>query len=51
MTSKPREARSVGYAYGYEGRTSWVLAVLYDLPDGRYRLVAVGPDGDRSARS
>jgi hypothetical protein len=40
--------RSVGYAYGYEGRTSWILAVLYDLPDGRYRLVAVGPDGDRS---
>jgi len=41
--------RKVGYAYGYEGKTSWVLAVLYDLPDGRYRLVAVGPDGERSA--
>jgi hypothetical protein len=41
--------KNVGYAYGYEGRTSWVLAVLYDLPDGRYRLDAVGPDGERSA--
>jgi hypothetical protein len=41
--------RKVGYAYGYEGKTSWVLAVLYDLPDGRYRLVGVGPDGERSA--
>lgn len=41
--------RRVGYAYGYEGKTSWVLAVLYDLPDGGYRLVAVGPDGERSA--
>jgi predicted PhzF superfamily epimerase YddE/YHI9 len=37
---------SVGYVYGYEGRTSWVLGVLYDVPDGRYRLVAAGPGGE-----
>ena len=31
----------VGYVYGYQGRASWVLAVIYDgLPDGRYRLEA-----------
>jgi hypothetical protein len=35
----------VGYAYGYEGRTSWVLVVLYDLSDGRYRLVGASPGG------
>ena len=38
----------VGYVYGYQGRASWVLAVIYDgLPDGRYRLELVTGDGRR----
>jgi len=38
--------RPVGYVYGYQGRTSWVLAVVYDgVPGGRYRLQLVTHDG------
>jgi hypothetical protein len=38
----------VGYVYGYQGRTSWVLAVIYDgVADGRYELEAVADDGRR----
>ncbi len=38
----------VGYVYGYEGRASWVLAVVYDgVRDGEYRLGLVTDDGER----
>ncbi|MDX6581849.1 MAG: hypothetical protein QOI10_1033 [Solirubrobacterales bacterium] len=38
----------VGYAYGYQGRTSWMLAVVYDgVPDGRYELEVVTDEGRR----
>ena len=38
----------VGYVYGYQGRASWVLAVIYDgVANGRYRLQAVAHDGQR----
>jgi hypothetical protein len=38
--------RQVGYVYGYQGRASWVLAVVYDgVPDGRYELEVVTHDG------
>jgi hypothetical protein len=38
----------VGYVYGYQGRASWVLAVIYDgVRDGRYRLGLVADDGSR----
>jgi hypothetical protein len=38
--------RPVGYVYGYQGRTSWVLAVVYDgVPGGSYRLEVVTRDG------
>ncbi len=37
-----------GYVYGYQGRTSWVLAVIYDGVDaGRYRLAGVTAGGER----
>jgi hypothetical protein len=36
----------VGYVYGYQGRTSWVLAVMYDCPyDGTYELEGITTDG------
>jgi hypothetical protein len=36
----------VGYVYGYQGRTSWVLAVVYDgIAAGRYQLELVTDDG------
>jgi hypothetical protein len=36
----------VGYVYGYQGRTSWVLAVMYGCPyDGSYELEGVTADG------
>jgi hypothetical protein len=36
----------VGYVYGYQGRTSWVLAVIYDgVASGRYQLEVVTDDG------
>jgi hypothetical protein len=39
---------SVGYAYGYQGETSWMFAVIYDgVPDGRYELEVVTHDGRR----
>lgn len=38
----------VGYVYGYQGRASWVLAIVYDgVRDGRYRLAVVARDGKR----
>jgi hypothetical protein len=38
----------VGYVYGYQGRVSWLLAVVGDgLDDGRYRLSVVTHDGER----
>ena len=50
-----RAATKVGYVYGYQGRTSWVLAVIYDgVADGRYRLELVTerrPPDCRCARS
>ncbi len=40
--------KHIGYVYGYQGRTSWVLAVIYDgLSNGRYELEAVTHDGRR----
>ena len=36
-----------GYVYGYQGRSSWVFAVLYDgVTQGTYRLEVVDGDGD-----
>jgi hypothetical protein len=47
----PMEApgnQRVGYVYGYQGRASWVLAVIYDgVANGRYRLQGVANDGRR----
>jgi hypothetical protein len=38
----------VGYVYGYQGRASWLIAVVYDgLDDGHYRVQLVGRDGER----
>ncbi len=38
----------VGYVYGYQGRASWVFAVIYDgVEDGSYRLQVVTEAGDR----
>lgn len=38
--------REVGYVYGYEGRASWVLVVLYDgVEDGTYEVELVTDDG------
>ncbi len=38
----------VGYVYGYQGRTSWVLAVVYDLEsDGEHSLELTTRDGER----
>ena len=37
-----------GYVYGYQGRTSWVFAVIYDgVADGRYELEVVTEQGRR----
>jgi hypothetical protein len=42
--------RQVGYVYGYQGRASWVLAVVYDgVPPGRYELELVTRDGRKLA--
>lgn len=42
------DGKRVGYVYGYQGRTSWVLAVMYDCPyDGTYELEGVTADGRR----
>ena len=38
--------REVGYVYGYQGRASWVLVVIYDAVDtGRYDVELVARDG------
>jgi hypothetical protein len=40
------DGKDVGYVYGYQGRASWVFAVMYDCPyDGRYQLEGVTADG------
>ena len=37
-----------GYVYGYQGRASWVFAIVYDgVADGDYDLQAVTHDGRR----
>jgi Putative zinc-finger len=36
----------VGYVYGYQGRASWVLVVLYDgVDDGKYEVELVTEEG------
>jgi hypothetical protein len=41
------DGKDVGYVYGYQGRASWVFAVMYDCPyDGRYQLQGVTADGN-----
>ena len=38
----------VGYVYGYQGRASWVLGVVYDgVPDADYELQVVTRSGQR----
>lgn len=38
----------IGYVYGYQGRSSWALAVIYDgLPDGDYRIQLITANGRR----
>ena len=38
----------IGYVYGYQGRTSWVLAVVYEgVETGDYRLELVTESGDK----
>lgn len=38
----------VGYIYGYQGRASWVLALIYDgVDDGTYRLELVAEGGEK----
>ena len=40
--------QKVGYVYGYQGRASWVLAIVYDgVRDGSYRLAVASADGMR----
>ena len=40
------DGQKVGYVYGYQGRTSWVVAIMYDCPyDGTYELEGVTADG------
>ena len=37
----------IGYVYGYQGRASWVIAVIHSgVPDGRYRVELVTRDGE-----
>ena len=51
FTAAPLEAPGgewAGYVYGYQGKTSWVLAVVSDLDSaGPHRLEAVTRDGER----
>src|SRR6201999_175769 len=43
---KMADGKEVGYIYGYQGRASWVFAVMYDCPwDGSYELEGVTTDG------
>ena len=38
--------KKVGYVYGYQGRASWVLALIYDgVEDGTYRVELVAREG------
>ena len=40
--------QKAGYVYGYQGRASWVFAIVYDgVADGDYELEAVTHDGRR----
>jgi hypothetical protein len=40
--------KPIGYLYGYQGRTSWVLAVIYDgVANGSYELEGVTADGEK----
>lgn len=40
--------KPVGYAYGYQGDTSWILAVVkWELPPGTYRIEVVTKEGHR----
>jgi hypothetical protein len=40
--------KPVGYVYGYQGRTSWVLAVVYDgVANGSYELEGVTAEGEK----
>jgi hypothetical protein len=40
---------TIGYVYGYQGRSSWILTVVFDgLEDGRYRTTIVTQDGERA---
>ncbi len=40
--------KQIGYVYGYQGRSSWVLALVYDgVPDGAYELEVVTDSGKR----
>jgi hypothetical protein len=40
--------KDVGYVYGYQGRASWVLVVIYDAVEtGRYEVQLVTEDGRR----
>jgi hypothetical protein len=37
---------NAGYVYGYQGRASWVFAIVYDgVPDADYQLQVVTRDG------
>ena len=38
--------KKVGYVYGYQGRASWVLALIYDgVEDGTYSVEVVAREG------
>jgi hypothetical protein len=38
----------IGYVYGYQGRASWVLALVYDgVETGRYELELVADGGEK----
>lgn len=40
--------KKVGYVYGYQGRASWALAIVYEgVADGQYELEVVGDGGRR----
>jgi hypothetical protein len=40
--------KQVGYVYGYQGRSSWVLALIYDgVEGGTYRLELVADGGKK----
>jgi hypothetical protein len=49
FTAAPLEApggKRVGYVYGYQGRASWAMALVYDgVPRGKYAIDVVAADG------